>query len=302
MVSASPAVSVLMTVYNREAFLAEAIESVLAQRHADFELLIVDDGSSDHSVAIAREYERADARVRVTRNERNLGQFANRNHAATLARGRYLKYHDSDDVMYPHCLEVMVTALEAEPRAGFALSTARAWSGGPVPMLLTPRQCFQREYLGYGLFMCGPASALFRTDVFRAIGGFRDVGVHADYLFWLDACARYSVLLVSGDLFWYRVHEGQALQSARAARDYARLPGEVWRTLQNGHCPLDGAELELAKRNQTFTVAKQTARDLRAGRWSLAWYRLRHAGLSLGDWCKYLRRPIRSASAGVPRD
>ena len=291
-----------MTAYNRAPFIAPAIESVLAQRFTDFELLVVDDRSTDDTVALARRYESRDARVRVVVNPRNLGQFANRNHAATLARGRFLKYHDSDDLMYPHCLETMVTLLEAEPRAGFGLSPGSAWPGGPAPMLLSPRECFQREFLGFGLFMCGPASGLFRADVFREIGGFPDEGVHSDHLFWLRACERHSVLLLPADLFWYRLHPGQELRSRQAARDYAGLAESVWRVLASPACPLTADERRLARRHQAWTVAKQTGRDLRAGRFGLAWYRLRHAGMGPLDWLRYVRRPRRQPLAGTPLD
>src|ERR1043165_8139265 len=104
---AAPRVSVLLTAYNREAFIADAIESVLVQTFTDFELLIVDDGSTDRTVEIARRYLH-DSRGRLVQNEPNLGQFPNRNYAAQLARGEYLKFHDSDDLMYPHCLAVMI--------------------------------------------------------------------------------------------------------------------------------------------------------------------------------------------------
>ena len=117
----TPLVSVLMTSFNRERYIADAIESVLAQTFTDFELVVVDDASSDRSVEIARAYERRDPRVRVVVNARNLGDYPNRNHAATLARGRLLKYHDSDDVMYAHCLDVMVSMLLSEPDAAFGL-------------------------------------------------------------------------------------------------------------------------------------------------------------------------------------
>ena len=209
--SSSPLVSVLLTSYNREAFIAESIESVLAQTLTDFELIVSDDQSSDGTVAIANDYARRDSRIRVSINDTNLGDYGNRNQAASLARGQFLKYHDSDDVMYRHCLAVMAEALSAEPRAGFAMSSSRNWSGGPCPMLLTPRLSYEREYLGTGLFQAGPASALFRTDVFRGLGGFPEEGVASDMLFWIQACARVNLLLVPGDLFYYRVHVGQEL-------------------------------------------------------------------------------------------
>jgi glycosyltransferase involved in cell wall biosynthesis len=155
--SSNPLVSVLLTSYNREAFIAESIESVLAQTLTDFELIVSDDQSSDGTVAIANDYARRDSRIRVSVNETNLGDYRNRNKAAALARGQFLKYHDSDDVMYRHCLAVMVEALSEEPRAGFAMSSSRNWPGGPCPMLLTPRLSYEREYLGTGLFQAGPA-------------------------------------------------------------------------------------------------------------------------------------------------
>lgn len=300
--NAAPTVSVLMAAYNRAQYVAAAIESVLAQRFTDFELIITDNGSTDGTVDIARAWAARDARIRVEVNERNLGQFGNRNRAASLARGRYLKFHDSDDLMYPHCLELMVGCLEAEPRAGFALSTGWAWPGGPVPMLLTPRQCYQREFLGFGLFMCGPSCALFRAEVFRKLGGFPEEGVASDHSFWLTACAREHVVLVPADLFWYRTHAGQEFASGAAAWEYARVPGRVWRALHDPSCPLEGSDLDQARRNHAFSVAKQTWRDLRAGRWGLAAHRLRHAGMSPADWLRYLRRPRRSAVAGVPVD
>jgi glycosyltransferase involved in cell wall biosynthesis len=293
-------VSVLMTAYNRERYIAAAIESVLAQTFTDIELIIVDDDSTDATVAIARRYEQLDPRVHVHVNPVNLGDYANRNHAARLARGRYLKYHDSDDLMYPHCLKTMVQALDAEPRAGFAMTTAWAWPGGPSPMLSTPRMSYQREFLGFGLFMCGPSCGLFRRDVFRALGGFDDIGVASDYAFWLKACARYSALLVYADLFWYRQHAGQELHSRKAARQYAELPRVVWAALHAPDCPLERGELGTARRNFVWTIAKQSYRDLRRGRFGLAFYRYRRAGVSLLDWMRYLRRPRRHALAGTP--
>jgi glycosyltransferase involved in cell wall biosynthesis len=296
----APAVSVLVTTYNRESFVAAAIESVLCQTYEDFELLIVDDGSTDRTVEIARTYERLDSRVRILVNERNLGQFRNRNRAAELARAPLIKYHDSDDLMYPHCLSVMVPMLLSEPRAGFGLSSGARWSGGPCPMLLTPRMAYQREFFGEGLFFCGPAGALFRTEVFRELGGFAEGGVASDHLFWMRACKTTNVLLMPADLFWYRLHPAQEFQSATGQLDYARVPGLVWRALHAADCPLTPEEREQAKRNRAYHTARRTLEDLRHGRWTFARNRLRYSNMGFGDWLHYLRRPRRDPFAGTP--
>jgi hypothetical protein len=299
--SAPPAVSVLMTAFNRERYVAAAIESVLAQTFGDFELIVVDDRSEDRTVEIARGYER-DPRVRVVVNERNLGDYPNRNRAAALARGEFLKYHDSDDLMYLHCLETMVGMLRAAPGAGFGMSTGSSWPGGPCPMLLTPRMSYQREFLGSGLFKCGPAGALFRATVFAELGGFPDAGVGSDYLFWLEACAKVCVALMPADLFWYRAHAGQELQKDSAPWEYAVAAGGAWRALNEPGCPLSSDEREQAKRNWAFTLARGAWREARAGRWGVAATQLRHAGLEWRDWALYLRPPLRDPYAGTPLD
>src|SRR5258708_25007423 len=103
-----PTASVLLTAYNREQYIAQSIESVLGQSWGDFELLVVDDRSTDGTLDIARRYERLDSRVRVIANETNRGQFANRNYAASLARAPFLKFHASDDLMDSPCPSVMI--------------------------------------------------------------------------------------------------------------------------------------------------------------------------------------------------
>ena len=297
----APGVSVLMTAFNRERYVAAAIESVLAQTFSDFELVVIDDGSTDGTVAIARRY-LSDHRVRVVVNDRNLGDYPNRNHAVRLARGEFFKFHDSDDVMYPHCLEVLVRCLAAEPRAAFALSGSRDWPGAPAPLLSTPALSYAREYLGSGMFHLGPACALFRRDLFQQLGGFPEGGVHSDLMFWLRACARVNVLLTPGDLFWYRVHGGQELQRG-GGYAFADLEALRWRALSDRDCPLSGSDLERAKRNQAGGILKRALGDIRAREFRLAVYRLRHSGLTGADWLRYARRPRRHAEAGsVPRD
>jgi len=112
-----PLVSVLMPVYNVEAFLGEALESVLAQTYSRFELVVVDDGSTDGSWAIAAAAAARDTRVRLLRNEHNRGIVATRNRAFAEAdkASRYFAIMDSDDISLPERLAHQVAFLEAHP-------------------------------------------------------------------------------------------------------------------------------------------------------------------------------------------
>ncbi len=112
-ISADPKVTVFMAVYNREALLCESLDSVLNQTFRDFELLIVDDGSTDRSVEVIES--RPDPRIRLVRHQTNQGIPKTRSHGLALARGQYLAILDSDDIAYPRRLERQVGFLEAHP-------------------------------------------------------------------------------------------------------------------------------------------------------------------------------------------
>ena len=113
-----PAVSVVMPVYNREKYVAEAIESILEQTFSDFELIIVDDGSEDRSPEIIREYVGRDDRVRSLRQERNMGVSYARNRGINDACGDYIAFMDSDDVSLPTRLEKQLRFLQQHPEIG----------------------------------------------------------------------------------------------------------------------------------------------------------------------------------------
>ena len=109
----APKVSVFIPVYNRERYLCAAVNSILAQTFTDFELLLVDDGSTDGSLALLERYAARDSRVRVEINGANLGIPRTRNRGLELARGEYIALLDSDDYAYPGRLQAQVRFLDA---------------------------------------------------------------------------------------------------------------------------------------------------------------------------------------------
>jgi glycosyltransferase involved in cell wall biosynthesis len=132
-----PTVSVLMTAYNRAKYIGVAIESVLASTFRDFELVVVDDGSTDGTQNIVKGCAARDSRIRFHQNDTNLGDCRNR--AASLARGKWLKYVASDDYIYPHGLEVLVSTMQRFPEAGYGLCSFPALPNTPYPVRLSPR-------------------------------------------------------------------------------------------------------------------------------------------------------------------
>lgn len=115
-----PRVSIGLPVYNGEAFLGEAIDSLLAQTYTDFELIISDNGSTDGTREICLERAGRDPRVRYYRNDKNVGAMKNFNRTVALARGELFKWAAHDDVHAPTCIERCVEALDGDPSVALA--------------------------------------------------------------------------------------------------------------------------------------------------------------------------------------
>lgn len=118
-------ISIVLPVFNREQFLAEAIESVLSQTHENFELLISDNCSTDSSFSIATKYANTDSRIKLFKNETNIGAGINYNKLITEATGEFIELFGSDDTLEPKCLEVLLASFDANPSAVIATSGRR---------------------------------------------------------------------------------------------------------------------------------------------------------------------------------
>lgn len=118
----APAVSVVMSVFNEEAHVAEAIESILKQTFADFEFIIIDDASTDGSPALIETYAQKDSRIKVFTQPENQGLAVSLNKGLRQATGTYLARMDADDISYPERFQKQFDYLERHPELG-ALGT-----------------------------------------------------------------------------------------------------------------------------------------------------------------------------------
>ena len=287
-----PRVSVLVTVYNREPYLAQTLRSVLASSFRDFEVIVVDDCSSDNSVLIAESFATKDRRVRVVRNESNLGDYGNRMKAASLACGKYLKYVDSDDIIYAHTLDVMVNAMERDSSTAFALSHSLPEDEEPYPWILGPTESWRKHFLGRGCFSCGPTGAIIRRSAFEEVGGFRkEWRVLSDIDLWLRCSARWPVALLSPGLVWWRRHEGQEFSSSDASLTYLHLGYELMiAALRDSWCPLPVDETAAAVSRVRQNHARRLIALATKGRSPRkAWQFFRTSGLSMRELVLGLR-------------
>lgn len=237
-----------MTAYNRERYIAVAIESVLASGFKDFELIIVDDHSTDNTMSIIRLYKERDSRIRVYQNEKNLGDYPNRNKAASYAKGKYIKYVDSDDYIYPDGLKIMVDAMEKFPEAKMGLCSLKPDKHRPFPFVLDPKQAYEYQFFGPGLFYIGPLSAIFNRDSFFELGCFLPNRMVSDNHMWYKSALHYPVVLMSDGIVWARSHDDQQLNDAgKYLREYELIK---WQYLKDPLCRLSADQLRRIKRKR----------------------------------------------------
>ena len=201
-----------MTSYNREKYIAEAIESVLNSTYKNFELIIVDDGSKDATVSISKNYKKKDKRIQLYINERNLGDYPNRNRAAKYANGEYLMYVDSDDSIKPDAIEYVIKNFIEYPHAKFSLIYYHR--DIKDVLVLNPKESIHKHFFVNWFLNVGPGGTLIKHDYFKSISGFPEkYGPANDMYYNLKAAANTDILLLPYQYLIYRIHDGQELNN-----------------------------------------------------------------------------------------
>jgi glycosyltransferase EpsE len=168
-----PQVSVLMGVFNCEATLTEAVESIKAQTFTDWEFIICDDGSKDGTLALARDHARRDSRIKVIANSKNLGLAATLNHCARHAQGCYLARMDGDDISEPHRFAKLVKVLQEKPEIAVVSSWMICFDEkGPWGEVKTKAEPTSRDFISGTPFCHAPC--MMRREVFESLGGYSE--------------------------------------------------------------------------------------------------------------------------------
>ncbi|WP_343627128.1 glycosyltransferase family 2 protein [Roseateles puraquae] len=206
-----PLVSIVTPVYNQAEFLAATLDSVLAQDYEHLEYIVIDDGSSDDSLAIARRYEAAHPGRLQVLTQPNSGQAATLNRGWAMARGDILAYLSSDDCLLPEAVSRMVDALQEHARAVVAYCDFWLIDAQGRRLRASRTEEFNAERLSVDL-ICQPGpGAFFRRGVFERQGGWRpDLRQVPDYEFWLRAATEGQFVRVPQLLAEYRIHEASA--------------------------------------------------------------------------------------------
>jgi glycosyltransferase involved in cell wall biosynthesis len=230
--ASNPRVTLVLPVHNGAAYLAEALASIRTQSFADYELICVDDASTDGSPALLAAAAQADPRVHHVRLDANIGLPAALNAGFARARGEYFSWTSDDNILRPHMLGVLVAALDAHPDCGVVHSDYSVMDADGALLESVEVGLTTDLLLGNNV----GASFLYRREVDFALGGYDPALFGAeDYDFWLRAAAHYRFHPVREDLYLYRKHP-RSLTNSRAAAIQAMTTGVVLDAL-TGHVP-----------------------------------------------------------------
>jgi glycosyltransferase involved in cell wall biosynthesis len=222
----TPRISIIMPVWNGEKFLAAAVDSLLAQTFSDFELLVVDDGSTDRTPEILRAY--ADPRLRVLRLD-HAGIVVALNHGLSQARAEWIARLDADDLSLPHRLERQWQAVNRNPATVLCHTAVTFFGDGTVPAG-TSRLPRSRSFTALRLCYQSPivhSTVLFKKSAALAVGGYLPEERHAeDFSLWGRLLEQGEFVGLPERLVQYRLHSQSVSQkNLEVQRTLARQIG-----------------------------------------------------------------------------
>ncbi len=224
-----PTVSIGLPVFNGENYVAETIESLLAQTYTDFEIVICDNASTDRTEAICKDYQERDSRIRYHRQTRNLGACRNYDMTFELSRGRYFKWHSHDDLITADFLEKLVPVLDADPDCVLVhpytvLIDTLGAKTGTFEDDIDCQSEEPAERLAHWLFpskgLCNPIFGLMRRNVVARTGLHGDfLGSDRVFIGWMTLLGRCKC--VPEYLFFRRFHDMNSMRTNTNAIDRA---------------------------------------------------------------------------------
>jgi glycosyltransferase involved in cell wall biosynthesis len=215
-----PKVSVTICSYNCGMYIREALESILGQTFRDFELIVVNDGSTDNTREILESY--SDPRMTVIHQE-NIGIPKSRNRAIDIARGEYIAIQDADDISLPERLEKEVAFLDAHPHyAAVGSAFYKLYENGqksPLIRFLTDDDDIRKGLRRRNWFL--HSSVMMRKEAFRAVGGYDEQFKYAlDYDLFLRLSMRYKLANLEDPLCLWRVRSDSVTHFTGIEQDY----------------------------------------------------------------------------------
>lgn len=213
--SKNPLVSVIIPCYNHANYLPFCLNSILNQDFRDFEIIIINDASTDNSLEVARKFSKKDKRIRVLNNKKNIGCIKSDNIGCRAAKGKYVNMFSADDGMLSGNLRKKVEILENHPEVSFVFSEVRCIDENNHKLFDTPYRNSEsyinkndfRDIIETGL--TSPATILVKKDALEKVGFHNEKIPHAaEWFMQIQLCRYFKSAFINEPLVFFRLHEG----------------------------------------------------------------------------------------------
>jgi len=215
----SQLISIVLPIYNGQKYMRQSIDSILAQTYTNWELLILDDGSTDNTAEIAKEYALKDSRIQYYKNPQNLRLPKTLNRGFSLTKGQYLTWTSDDNYYYPTALETMYTALFTSGKQ-FAFASCDVINEvGDIVEVIAVSDSAKKSIVG-----SNPVGAcfLYTREAYEKVGEYNpELTLVEDIDYWQRICMHYEPVCISEKLYAYRWHSG-ALTSTMRKEEFNR--------------------------------------------------------------------------------
>lgn len=204
-------VTIVLPTYNGEKYIRQSIESVIGQTYKEWELIVIDDCSTDHTNQIVKEYVKKDHRVKLYKNLQNLRLPSSLNVGFKKSRGQYLIWTSDDNLFKPEALETLRNRLRDNPKLGLVFSDMDYIDSegriiGHTPPIYSVNEIFYRNIVG--------ASFMYRREVYQNIGDYNNQKfLVEDYDYWLRIARKFDIQYVEKSLYLYRQHKGSLTET-----------------------------------------------------------------------------------------
>lgn len=200
----NPLISIILPTFNGKRFLTQSIESCLSQTYKNWELIIVDDASTDEAPAIIDSFTRQDSRIRSVHHKTNKKLPGALNTGFAMARGEYLTWTSDDNLYRPHALETMLNFLLANPQSDLVYTDYSVIDENGIEVRVQNVKDPERLVVGCVV----GASFLYRRHIYESIGDYaKDLFLAEDYDYWLRAFSLFNFSALHQNLYCYRKHE-----------------------------------------------------------------------------------------------
>lgn len=234
-------VSIILPTYNGEKYIRESIQSIIDQTYQDWELIVIDDCSTDNTNRIVAEFESKDERIKLYKNKKNLRLPASLNRGFELSKGDFLTWTSDDNLYNPNAIEKLVEALSSDEKYGLVFSRMEFIDadGGTNNLSMDVKdenEIYYHNIVG--------ASFMYTRKVYECIGDYNvQKFLMEDYDYWLRVANSFSIKYLNEILYKYRLHQGSLTETRnrqmleekiKLLKEQLKLPGldkEIYRLI-----------------------------------------------------------------------